>query len=43
MCVLLNQLIFYVIGYKGEYTDYSVYGYPKKKYEPPETLTSGPT
>lgn len=37
MCVLFNQLIFYTIGYKGEYTDYSLYGYPKKKYEP-ETL-----
>lgn len=36
MCVLFNQLIFYVIGYKGEYTDYSLFGYPKKKYEPPE-------
>ena len=34
MCVLFYQLIFYTIGYVGEYTDYSVYGYPKKKYEP---------
>ncbi|MCK4830467.1 hypothetical protein KA005_82885 [bacterium] len=39
MCVLFYQLIFYTIGYLGEYTDYSVYGYPKKKYEP-GTLTN---
>jgi hypothetical protein len=38
MCVLFYQLIFYTIGYKGEYTDYSVYGFPQKKYEP-GTLT----
>lgn len=39
MCVLFYQLIFFTLGYDGEYTDYSVYGYPNKKYEL-KTLTS---
>lgn len=33
MCVLFYQLIFFTLGYDGEYTDYSIYGYPNKKYE----------
>ncbi len=42
MCVLFYQLIFYTIGYVGEYTDCSIYGFPNKKYEP-GTLTSEST
>lgn len=31
--VLFNQLIFHVIEYDGQYTDYSVHGFPTGKYE----------
>lgn len=43
MCVLFYQLIFYAIGYRGGYTDYSVYGFPQKEYEPPDPLTTKST
>lgn len=29
---LFYKLIFYIIGYKGKYTDYSTYGYPLKDF-----------
>lgn len=41
MCMLFYHLIFYTIGYNGEYTDYSVYGFPKKTYKPQRPLQSG--
>lgn len=31
--LLFYQLIFIAIGYTGEYTDYSTYGFPTKKFE----------
>ena len=34
--VLLNQLVFAAIGYSGFYSDYSIHGFPTKKY-PPES------
>jgi hypothetical protein len=30
---LLNELIFLIIGYVGQYTDYSVVGWPERNWE----------
>ena len=31
--VLFNQLVFLLIGYNGEYTDYGTYNYPTRTFE----------
>ncbi|OGV49691.1 MAG: hypothetical protein A2X49_03405 [Lentisphaerae bacterium GWF2_52_8] len=32
LIILLNHLIFNLIGYKGKYTDYGEHGFPIKEY-----------
>ncbi len=33
VCLLFYHLIFLVVGYEGNYLDYSSYGFPRKKFE----------
>jgi len=39
--VLFYQLVFYAIGYRGKYTDYSLPGWPTKEYSAPTRNVSG--
>lgn len=40
--VLLYHIVFYIIGYKGSYTDYGAHGFPKAEYPPQAPVTQDP-